>query len=600
MTAVIESSAKSSLSKLFHAAIKSTEGDRLRLSVFCVFFVIAYSIDLLVPWAMGFTIEAFVSKGFTDQAFAEAYKWLAIYVGLRFLNNFFHHLGRYYQQLVAYAAKIKSLEELFAKVLLFPLDWHAKRHSGENLSRLHRSAGAIDAVLGNYIWQIIEGLVKIIFASVALFALDLWVAVNVTAMGMVTIVVMITFNRRLVRSMRKANAFYDGMNRILVDYLFNIITVKSLRLERQASSSFNEQRIRGQTINQGIVALNEMKWAAIGIGYTLVIGSSLFIYFMHYEAVRGAFNVAAVYVLINYLDKIFQAIGSFTGYYSGLLESATAYEDAARIETDSQGFLDQPVLVDLPEGWQELELKNLHFLYNTERAEGVAIDSLKLFRGERVALIGPSGGGKTTVLKILGGILRPTQCEVVVNKTQPVSLEAIYHSALILPQEPEIFSDTVRNNLSMGESFAPSELGFYSSLCKIDEVLRKLPHGLDSRLEESGMNLSVGEKQRIALARGLLRGGSRSIILLDEPTSSLDPTNELQIFYGMMEHFKGRTIVTACHHLALIPLFDRLVFIKRGRIEESGTFQELLDKRGLFYREWQDFEEQSRSARSGN
>jgi ABC-type multidrug transport system fused ATPase/permease subunit len=163
-------------------------------------------------------------------------------------------------------------------------------------------------------------------------------------------------------------------------------------------------------------------------------------------------------------------------------------------------------------------------------------------------------------------------------------------SSLLLPQEPEIFTETVRYNLTMGEKFRPEELSFFSSLCRLEDVIEKIQGGWEANLAEKGLNLSGGERQRFALARGLLRASRREFLLLDEPTSSLDPTTEKQIFFSLIHHFSDRTILTACHRLALVPLFDRILFVRRGIVEENGSFQELLAKKGAFASAWEDFE----------
>src|SRR5690606_33514124 len=176
------------------------------------------------------------------------------------LYNVCHHFGRYLQLGVAYEGRMETLEKVFATLLRFPLSWHVDHHSGENLSRLHRSAGAIDTTIGTYVWQIIEGLVKIIFASIAIFALDFWVAMNVVLMGIATILFMVMFNRRLVQSIRANNAFIDRVNRICVDYLFNVITVKSLNLEHNSIGYLKGQRDDGRKLNRRIIGFSELKW----------------------------------------------------------------------------------------------------------------------------------------------------------------------------------------------------------------------------------------------------------------------------------------------------------------------------------------------------
>jgi ABC-type multidrug transport system fused ATPase/permease subunit len=180
------------------------------------------------------------------------------------------------------------------------------------------------------------------------------------------------------------------------------------------------------------------------------------------------------------------------------------------------------------------------------------------------------------------------------NATTPdgttYSLEDVAQVSLLVPQEPEIFSETVRYNLSFGENYSDSDLQKAVEVCRIDHLIQKLTHGWETQLEEAGLNISVGERQRIALARGILRVHGKDILLLDEPTSSLDPMTEKQIFAGILHEFRDLTVITACHRLALVPLFDKVIYVKDGRIEEVGSFPELRSAGRGFSAAWSDYE----------
>lgn len=587
----VDATSLASIRNLIAGAWAATEDSRGRFTLFVTLFITAYTIDLLVPWAIGYTLGVVVEKGFTEEGIRGAYLGIGAYMGLKLIHNLAHHFGRYLQQTVSYEGRMRTLEQIFAMLLKFPLSWHVRHHSGENLSRLHRAAGAIDTTIGTYVWQIIEGLVKVVFASVAIFALDFWVAVDVCVMAAISVGFMVFFNRRVVECIRQNNSFYDRVNRICVDFLYNVITVKSLNLETISTDYLNKQRSLGRAINRRILRFNELKWGSIGVGYTLMIGSALLIYFSRHQEMSAAIDIAQVYVLLNYLERIFQAVGSFTAYYSGMLESATAYESATSIVSEIKALPKEEAGGGLPATWKSLEISDLTFSYNKNSNEGLQAFRLQIRRGDKIALVGPSGGGKSTLLKILGGLLIPQQATFTLDTGRRVSREELARSVLIIPQEPEIFSESVRFNLEMGETFGPQEISFYTSLCKVQDVIARLPQGLDSPLSERGMNLSVGEKQRVAFARGLMRARSRELLLLDEPTSSLDPMTEKQIFYALLHHFSDRTVITACHRLALVPLFDKIVYVRQGRIEEMGSFAELLERRGPFYLAWKDYEE---------
>ena len=574
---------------LSRATWDATRCDRPRFFGFITLSVLAYSIDLASPWAIGWILNVFVKQGFTQAAFDESLKYIGAYVVLRMMTTSFHHLARYLQGTCAYSARFNKLEEVFGALVAFPLKWHVHHHSGENLSRLNRSVGAIEGVINNYLWQIIDGMVKFFFATFALCTLDFEVAFTVLIMGFITVAIMLLFNRRLTKKWRSNNRFYDKLNRTCVDYLSNIITVKTLRLEKPALTYLTNQRDEGYRLCRKIWKYQELKWGTISVGYSLVMGTSLYIFFRNHVGESAAFDVAQVYVLLNYLDRIFGAITSFTGYYGGIIEASLAYDDASSVLTESNELKIPLHSSNLPRAWDALALENVAFSYGGD-APNLRDIFMSLRKGEKVALVGPSGGGKSTLLKVLSGMLAAKSGGVTSTDGKKYSLDDIADISLLVPQEPEVFSETLRYNLSFNEDFSEQALMKALELCKIDHLLQKLPNGLDSQLEEAGLNISGGERQRLALARGILRVPGKDILLLDEPTSSLDPLTEKLIFANILNEFKELTVVTACHRLALVPLFDTVVYIRDGRVEEIGSFPELRSAGRGFSAAWADYE----------
>jgi ABC-type multidrug transport system fused ATPase/permease subunit len=584
---------------LVGAAWESTSGDRLRFLSFVILYILSCLIDLLVPVAIGITLERYVNEGFAFSFLNAAFWGVLAYIGLQVVRHFLHHYGRYLQGTAGFNARFTKLQQVFAAIIGFPLKWHVNTHSGENLSRLHRSVGAIEQMINNYSSQIIDGTVKFVFASIAIFAIDLKVATAVLPMGLATVLIMIMFNTRLTRNIRKNNRFYDRQNRTCFDYLRNIITVKTLRLEEPAVKYLTEQRGDGLRICRKIWKYQELKWGTVGIGYSLVTGTALLIYFSDHRTVSAPGDVAQIYILLNYLDRILGVIGAFTGYYSGIIEAATAYDDASSFLKDSAIQRQVTTPSRLEKDWESFTVKDLAFSYSGQ-AKNLAISSLTIKRGEKIALVGPSGGGKSTLLKVLGGMLSASASEVTTTPvttapsaspaTLSLSLDDLAQASLLIPQEPEIFSETLIYNLTLGQEFTQEQLQKALEICRIDHLLSKLPSSWESYLEEAGLNISVGERQRLALARGVLRIPGKDILLLDEPTSSLDPMTEKQIFHGILGQFVDRVVITACHRLALVPLFDKIIYIREGKIEEIGTFPELRASGGAFAAAWDDYE----------
>jgi ABC-type multidrug transport system fused ATPase/permease subunit len=563
--------------------------DKLRFFVFVAFFMTGFSLELASPWAIGHVLSIFVQQGLNAQSYRAGLWGISIYVGLKFSSLLFHHVARYLEIQVAYRARLHTLNSVFGAYLSFPLPWHVNHHSGDSLSKLHRAAGAIESVVGTYIWQVIDGLVKVVFAGVALFALNFWVAVNVLGVALGTLVLVLVFSRKLVEGIRANNSFIDRLNQICVDYFSNVVTLKTLGLQQHAQAHLEQQRVEGMRTTEKVARLGELKWASIGLGYSLLIGSSLVIYFRDITHSGGVLDVGSVYVLLNYLDRVFQALGSFTGYFSGILESATAYEDASSVVRDSAQYQGRPPAAPLAPGWRELSVVALRYAYARGDDRAVHRATVRLRPGEKIALVGPSGSGKTTFLKLLGGMLAPDSVELSVDG-RPAQFSALQASSLLIPQEPEVFTGTLWDNVTMSDRFSPEQLEQAIATARIQPIVDKLPNGWKTNLAESGLNLSVGEKQRIALARGLLRLGQRSFLLLDEPTSSLDPVTEMEVFQAVLRKYADRTVITACHGLTLAPLFDRIIHVRDGAFVEDGSLTELLAARGIFAAQWAEFQ----------
>lgn len=542
-------------------------GDRRpRAYLFLALFVVANTTELLVPWTIGYTVGVFVEHGFGPRAYEGARVGIGCYLALRCANILLHHLGRYVQSGVAFLARMHTLDRVFRALLGHGLHWHAERHTGENLAKLNRSAQAVGNVVGQYSWQVVEGAIKVALASVALAALDPYVAANVVAMSVATVAAMMYFNRRMVENVRLGNRFENKLGRVCVDYLANIVTVKTLGLEGVAAANLAQQRDEGLATVRRVSRFSELKWAAVSLGYALVMASSLLLYFDGAGALGTALDVAQVYVLISYLDKVFQAIGSFAAYYGNILEAGTAFEDATEL-LESAPKAAAPTSGRPGAAWREARLSDLAFAYPAGDGRGLRCASLVLRRGEKIALVGMSGGGKSTLLKLLSGMIRPQACDVALDG-RATALDDLAGLTLLIPQEPQIFADTLRDNLTLGDPLPAGALERVAALARLGPIVAKLPGGWDTHLAQSGLNLSGGERQRIALARGLLRAGARDILLLDEPTSALDPPTEREVLAAIFAALPDTTILASCHRWGLLPLFDRVLYVEDGEVHE--------------------------------
>jgi ABC-type bacteriocin/lantibiotic exporter with double-glycine peptidase domain len=201
---------------------------------------------------------------------------------------------------------------------------------------------------------------------------------------------------------------------------------------------------------------------------------------------------------------------------------------------------------------------------------------MRIEKGQRIALIGESGSGKSTLLALLRGLFSPqTQSFVKINDSETENFETIANNVTLLPQDPEIFENTILYNITLGLKFNDEEIADACHAAQFDTVVKKLPHGFETNIQEKGVNLSGGQKQRLALARGILAAKSSDLVLLDEPTSSIDPRTERNIYEKLFRAFEGKTVISSLHRLHLLHYFDYVYILKDGCIVDKGTFDEL-------------------------
>ena len=227
-----------------------------------------------------------------------------------------------------------------------------------------------------------------------------------------------------------------------------------------------------------------------------------------------------------------------------------------------------------------------------EKKQGLYDLNFRINKGQKVALIGESGSGKSTLLALLRGLYAPDKgTELVVDQKNYDDLGLISNYVTLFPQEPEIFENSILYNITLGLNTSQEEVDKVCDTAHFTEVAKLLPKGFESDIKEKGVNLSGGQKQRLALARGVLAAQQSDIILLDEPTSSVDPKTELLIYEKMFEEFKDKAVVSALHRLHLLSKFDYVYILENGRVIDQGTFEHLRANSPIFQDLWRHQEE---------
>ena len=340
--------------------------------------------------------------------------------------------------------------------------------------------------------------------------------------------------------------------------------------------------------------ISEVKWSFAGIMISLmtVILLSLRAY-NDYHA-NGIILIGTLYILYGYLNTIGTTFFNIANIYGRIVNYDAELRNAKEIDSAYENF-EQQKGGKLPLDWKEIELKGLDFTYNVAGKRNHLEDlDIKFKRGEKIALVGESGSGKSTVLALMRGLYEPAKGKAYCDgKLIGKGTRGFRENVTLIPQDPEIFNNTIKYNVTMDIPYKKDEVTEAIRLAQFEKVIQRLEKGLNTNVLEKGVSLSGGEKQRLALARGLLAAKDSDIVLLDEPTSSVDSLNELKIHEEVFKKFKNKTIISSIHRLHLLEKFDYIYFFDRGKIITNGTLKELLQNPS-FKRIWDKYNTSSK------
>ncbi len=567
-----------------------SQGNRRNVILYVALFIVANSISFLEPLVIARMLNIVQETGITQSSIHLLLPHLILLLLIMMGFLIFHGPARVIESKNAFVARANYKKYLIDGVLAFPLAWHTDHHSGDTIDRIEKGTTALFHFSGNT-FQIIQSVVRLVSSYLALMFFNIHAGYIVLFLVAATLFVITQFDKILVRQYRVLNRAENQISAKVFDCISNITTVIILRIEKLVSSSIFERIKEPFPLFGKNKTIGEAKWAIVSFFSTLMTVLVLGSYFYSSIAARTIIFAGTVYALYGYVGRISDLFFNFAYMYGNILQQKSAVMNAEEIANE---FQDMRKVASEPLGdqWQTLAITGLSFSYHTKEGADLHLDniSLAIHKGERIALIGESGSGKTTLLKIIRELYPPQRGDVALDgKRLKHGFQAISERIALIPQDPEIFSTTVRENITVGVDYDPGYIKKFTDMACFTEVAERLPHKLESFIFEKGVNLSGGEKQRLALARGLLACDDKAIVLLDEATSSVDTKNELTIYQNIFHEFKEKSIIASVHRLHLLSLFDTIYYFKSGKIIAFGTLEGLLRTSQEFRESWERY-----------
>ncbi|KAG2741443.1 P-loop containing nucleoside triphosphate hydrolase protein [Suillus brevipes Sb2] len=557
--------------------------------------VLGRVVNAFLPLTLGALITTFDTPGVAPfPAFSSSpWPYLITYVLLRFLassGGLAAIRDALWIPLMQYSDRSMSMLS-FNHVLALSLSWHTKRKTGELLRILDRGS-AINRVGELIGFTVIPALMDICVALVVFvvrFEPALGAVVGVVMGSYIWASVVLTrYRTRIRRRMNERDVVTRGIH---TDCLLNYETVKYFGGEEYEAQRYTEAIGEYQTLERRVVlSLN-----LLNLVQTLIITSGLLVALIVASRItRGQSNTSDFVVFITYYAQLYFPLSNLGGVYRAINQSLVDTEKLLHLLNEPTEVVDEPDAKELVVSSGEVEFENVSFSYD-DQTSALHNISFKVPRGGRVALVGESGAGKSTILRLLYRFydLQPGSGRILIDgqDIRTVTLSSLHHAIGVVPQDPVLFNASIGYNIAYGQpsTIPPDENTIISSAqaAQMHDLIVSFPEGYETKVGERGVRLSGGEKQRVAIARTMVK--NPRVLLLDEATSALDSATERGVLEGALGRLvDGRSCLSIAHRLSTIKGADLIMVLKDGRIVEQGSHRELLELNGLFASMWAD------------
>ncbi len=468
------------------------------------------------------------------------------------------------------------------KMVFLGLGYHEKENTGSKIIKINRGVDKIDNLFSNFFWEVAPTVFQIIFTTITLFIVDWRFGLIILIFVPMFIFLTLRLNKSVFSFRKKRFDAQEVAGSLMTQSIVNINTVKSFVQELREHRQFLQatKNVASSTLNEfgKVLKYNLLRNLVIDLGRGCVL------FFGIYLVIKGRITIGSIVFVYTISEKALLSLFRISRLYDRIMESSEAVERLYVLSREEETVKNNPQGIKPKNIDGAIEFKNLSFCYADSKNCALNNVNFTINSGCVTALVGPSGGGKTTVARMIYRHYDPLSGQILLDghDLREYDLYAFRRFIAIVPQEVEIFDTSVKENISYAKPNATlSEIKAAARIANAEEFILQLKNGYDTIVGERGIKLSGGQRQRVGIARAIL--ANPHILIFDEATSSLDSYSERLIQDAMDKISKNRTVIVIAHRLSTIKKADKIIVLERGKVAEEGNHLELLKNFGGLY-----------------
>ncbi|UCH57887.1 MAG: ABC transporter ATP-binding protein [Candidatus Bathyarchaeota archaeon] len=561
---------------LFRRMLGYITRHRRETSLLLVAILASTVINLLPPYMFSLAIDRYITNLDTAGLALIGAAFIVVYA-LTFAARFGQ---RYFINWLGAKLEFDMRLDIFRHLQELGLGFYAKREVGSIVSRATNDVEKITELVTSGVANVVADLITLVGIVAIMLLMNAWLSVITFSIIPLMVAFLYIWGRRVRTVYRETRKTIASVSAKMEESVSGMKEIQSFSREGQTRREFQQVNISNMQANVQAGQVMSAFWPVVAI-FTAV-GNCLVLWFGGNAVMSGALSVGVLFGFMSYLNRFFWPIQDLSGFWNSVQSALAAAERVFGIIDTEIEIRDATDALDLPLIDGRIAYEGMSFSYEPEQLVLKGIN-LEIEANATVALVGPTGAGKTTMINLLYRFYDPQEGVITVDShnLRKVSIESLRSQMAIVLQDTYLFSGTIMDNIRYGRIDATDEeIIEVAKVVGAHEFIERLPEGYETDVRERGGRLSQGQRQLVSFARALL--ANPRILIMDEATSSVDAYTELIIQRALKRVLKDRTSIIIAHRLSTVRNADLIVVLDEGRIVERGTHAELLEKGGLY------------------